>query len=259
MYELPDVTFLIAVRIESSDRLHNLQLNTEYLLQHLRTQLLIGEEGPPYHIPNEGVFKSQGTAVVRLPASHPDLFWRTRAVNRLIQASSTPYAASLDADVLFFPSQYAEAYRLLITDLADAVYPFDRPTKRISRSLHARLAKSRDLTPFLSLPDSNSQVATGGCLFFNVARFSHYGLENEHIIGWGPEDNERDVRLRHLGAKLRRISGPLFHLEHRRSRSSRIKHELTEGNEKECARIASMLPGELAVEILTWPWISERF
>jgi hypothetical protein len=178
-------------------------------------------------------------------------------MNQLIQASSTAYAAGLDSDVLFFPSQYRDAYSLLSANLADAVYPFDRPTKRISRSLHARLAQSCDLAPFLQLPDSNSEVATGGCLFFDIARFRSYGLENEHIVGWGPEDNERDVRLRRLGARLRRVHGPLFHLEHRRRRSSRTKHELTEKNEKEHARIASLSSADLAAEILTWPWIGD--
>jgi hypothetical protein len=255
MYQLADVTLLFAVRIESSHRLRNLQLNTQYLLRHLCTHILIGEEGPPYHVSGEGIFMGQGVAVVRLPVSHPNLFWKTRATNQLLQAASTPYAATLDSDVLFFPWQYADAYQLLKANMADAVYPFDRPTKRIARRLHARVAQTCDLSSFTQLPDSNSEVATGGCLFFDVARFRRYGLENERIIGWGPEDNERDVRLRRLGARLRRVSGPLFHLEHRRGLISRVTHELTDTNDKECARIASLNSTDLAAEILTWPWI----
>ena len=258
MYELPDVTLLFAVRIESRHRLRNLQLNTQYLLRHLHTHILIGEEGPPYQVEYAGVFKSERLEVFHLPISHPDLFWRTRSTNLLIQASSTSYAASLDSDVMFFPRQYADAYTLLNANLADAVYPFDRPTKRIARRLHARLGQTCDLTQFVHLPDSNSEVATGGCLFFDVARFQSCGLENERIIGWGPDDNERDLRLRHLGIRLGRVSGPLFHLEHRRGRPSRTMHDLTETNEKECARIASLASIDLAAEILSWPWIREQ-
>lgn len=257
MYELPDVTLLFQVRIDSPHRLRNLQLNIQYLIRHLHVPILIGEEGPPYHITGRGILRSQGVRIVQVPISYPDLFWRTHVTNILIKTSSTPYAASLDCDVLFFPWQYAEAYRLLSSGLADTVYPFDKPTKRVTRCLHPSLARTCDLSLFAQLPDSNGEVATGCCLFFDVIRFRQFGLENEHIIGWGPEDNERDVRLRHLGARLCRISGPLFHLEHRRSLASRMKHQMTEANEKEFARIASLRPRNLSAEILTWPWTRE--
>jgi len=255
MRDLSDATFLIPVRIESPHRLRNLELNTRYLRHHFNTNILIGEEGPPYCAADSSVLRTPGVVVIRLPILNPDLFWRTRATNRLVYFSSTPYAASLDADVLFLPQQYAKAYQLLKTNMADAVYPFAMPTKRIPRHLHVHLFRTCDLRPFYQFPNSNDAVATGGCLFFDVARFRHYGVENERIVGWGPEDIERDVRLRRLGARIRRAPGPLFHLEHRRGRTSRTVHEFSRVNENECARIASLEPTDLAAEVLTWPWI----
>ena len=63
-------------------------------------------------------------------------------------------------------------------------------------------------------------VPVGGAFLANLKSYIDAGLENESFYGWGLEDGERYYRWENLGYKIKRVSGPLFHLSHSRGMNS---------------------------------------
>ena len=59
----------------------------------------------------------------------------------------------------------------------------------------------------------------GWLLLYTENDYVAAGMDNEVFRSWGPEDIERVKRFEILGYKIRRIPGPLFHLDHERNES----------------------------------------
>ena len=99
---------------------------------------------------------------------------------------------------------------------------------------------------------------TARCVFLRRTAFFEAGMENEHFRAWGLEDDERVVRFTHLGLKVERVSGPLFHLEHPRPLDQvGPGNPCYQANDQEYQKVIRMNPGELRAYIATWPWLAE--
>jgi hypothetical protein len=89
---------------------------------------------------------------------------------------------------------------------------------------------------------------------WNVAAFIEAGTENENFKSWGFEDDERFERFTKLGMNVKRASGVLYHIAHRRGIHSRPNALYTPSNQAEYERISVMSRDELREEIRSWPW-----
>jgi len=64
------------------------------------------------------------------------------------------------------------------------------------------------------------QSYCGHCQFFNTDDYRFGGMENEHFISFGPEDQERCMRFQKMGYKVLWMDNIVYHLEHRRTNNS---------------------------------------
>lgn len=259
-HDLRDMTFCIPVKIDSEDRKRNLRTAVGYLLKHFDTQVVVLEEGGPLVAEILGPLHRQ--IIYQYVPSDPvqDCFHRTRHVNAMVRDHvRTPLLCIYDADVLMHPQQYLEGAALL-REGCDLVYPFDgrfwdiiEPSKLTSIVSELELGV---VTPAMCngiYPYTNEQpLSVGACIFFRRDSFVRGGMENEHFVSWGPEDQELQHRFLTLGYRVERVtSGSVYHLHHQLNEGSRYRA----GNFQEFDKVRAMDGEQLRAYVQTWPWV----
>ncbi len=96
--------------------------------------------------------------------------------------------------------------------------------------------------------------SVGGAVMFNKESFVDGGMENEYFISFGPEDCERHDRFKTLGYDIRRVGGPLYHMNHHVGENSSPRNPHFRANVDEQEKIHNMAREELRAYIDTWPW-----
>jgi hypothetical protein len=132
-----DLTVLIPVRIDSSDRLRNLVTCTNALLSAMTARIVVGIGDPDVvleHLDPRVVIQK-----VHDPIDRP--FHRTRINNDLARAATTANIAIVDTDVVVPQSQWQLALDSLRADEADLVYPFDGRMVEVSYGCHSWLER----------------------------------------------------------------------------------------------------------------------
>ena len=253
--DLADLTFIIPVRIESIERLENLQAATDYLLKHFRTRIFVLEAASR----NNGFLKKCLSPEIEIffVEDNDAIFHRTKYLNILTRKVFTPFIAVWDSDVLVAQDQIIAALDSLKQNTVDFIFPYDGmfldtgPENRNNflRSGNLPLLESKISTMF----PLYGYHASGGGFMANCTAYREVGMENENFYGWGPEDGERVKRWDILELKANRVKGPMFHLSHPRGVNSgaRTEEALKEGIE-EYLRICRMSKEELQNEILLW-------
>lgn len=250
---LPDVTFLISVRIDSEERLENLSIILKYLDKYFNTHILIAEADA---IPKVGHLSLPDSCNHIFYRDNEPVFHHTKYNNLMTVESDTPIIAIYDTDVIFSVNQILKAVNVIRSGNADYVSPYDGTFMSVDRLFKAMFGKLLD--PEL-LQRNTGKFGTGtyrswgGAAFLNKSAFMAAGMDNEKIDSWGPEDIERMKRMQILGYKVKRITGPLFHLPHPSNPNSgyhdlNIRIRLME----EYLKVCSMKKEELIEYIHTW-------
>lgn len=246
---MTNTTFIIPVKYDHPDREQNLCAVMDYLRKNFDYPIIIGE-----------VQTKQFNYFTKAEYIHFDLpnFHRTKALNELTKAAKTPYVFNYDADVIIPVGQLKTAVKWL-QEGADIVYPFDGTHACVERYDAQDFFTSLDTKDF-KLGSRyrnwhNPTKSVGGAIGYNVESFWKAGGENENFISYGPEDSERFYRYTTLGLDVRRVPGPLYHIEHHKSLDSCNKHPLFQANENEWQRVKKMNKEQLQTEINNWPWI----
>lgn len=245
-----DTTFTIPVRIDSPERLRNLEIATRYLHKFFYANILIGEDSPTPILKNYG--KNGGYIHYK---NDDELFHRTKILNNLAFASSTPFIVNFDADIIIPPSQIISGLDLLRENKADMVLPYngealniiDKKVTHFGKTLELRDIKKGDTYEM-------NKNALGGAVMWNKKTFIKFGMENENFKNWGYEDNERMSRAQKLGLRIYRIPGKLFHLDHKRDDKVNFTHKYADQNRKELGKIGKMSGKEIMEYIKTWEW-----
>lgn len=219
--DLSDFTFLMPLRIDSTERKENADTVARYIFQHFRTSFIVLEaDSERRYFPefNDDGFRYE------FVNDNDDIYRKTVWINRLLAMTDTPYAAIWDADAIAPPLQIIESAEELRRSRAVMSLPYDGrfySADKVSCSLFKRMLNIGILTTRIEVMDLlYSYRAVGGAYMVNREQFIEAGGENENFIGWGPEDYEHVKRMEVLGLPVHYADGPLFHLWHQRGKNS---------------------------------------
>lgn len=250
MIDLSDVTFCIPIRVDFPERLENLKLLIEYLQHHFKTHIHVWEDGPTALGNMEGITHT-------FSHNTSPLFYKTRILNQLCKSTTTEIIVNpYDCDVLLPVERYVQAVEDIRSGRADAVYPYDGVFVNVNRDWIPSIREQKGLghitDGYIISPHS-----FGGCMFWRKSKLIEFGMQNEHFLSWGPEDNEIYERAICLGAKIERLPGVIYHMDHRRGINSGHTNPFVNMNDQEYARIKSLSSEVLREEVQTWPWVQD--
>ena len=232
------VTAIIPVRIDSPERLRNLQTSVNFLLRFFDFKIIIKEVDVVQNV----FFENTDRVKYIFEFSENDYFHRTKILNDMIKMVDTQYTINYDCDILLPQKNCYESLQLL-NEGYDLVYPYKKGIFLSSWSF-----KQEDLSKFLSEENTNSlsfflnkyqlnslkpgldifkklnigTIHSIGCVqFFNTESYKKGFGENELFVDWGPEDQERLYRFYILGYKVGwNKDGSICHMSHPPSKST---------------------------------------
>ncbi len=248
--DLLDMTFTIPVKFDHKDRKDNLALSLCLLQMSFASNYIVCEQG--------GKWFEQFKEYSNYMRSTATVFHRTKMLNEMCRASSTPYIANWDCDVIVPPLQVYLA-AMTLRQGADMVYPYGGAFARMPRAQwFPVIEKGLDIglvgnTVFRGR--TVEEHSAGGAVFWNKDSFIRAGMENEHMISFGPEDGERLDRAKCLGLNVIRIDGTLFHMNHYVGPDSSPKNPHFHANAQEQRKIHNMSREQLEEYIATWKWV----
>ncbi len=254
---IENTTFVVPLRIESTDRLRNVIVSTCYLLENTDATVIIKE-----------VDTASTFAVTALPQirecvgdknaekllsvfekSDDKFFHRTRILNDMTMMSTTPVVVNYDCDILLPLSSYEDSEKLIMDGTYDVVYPYGDGNWQYQVFADDDLVSGFINDEYnLSVLEQKSKIYDakyGFCQFFNREKYIEGGLENENFIAYGYEDNERWYRFNTMGYNVGRLDAHIYHLEHARTANSWFTNPYIEKNKNLYERIQGMNREEL--------------
>jgi len=247
--DLTQATFIIPIRIESSDRLRNVITSTAFLLENFDTNIIIKE------VDSESIFESQALPILKdildvnvnvnhiFEKSDEPLFHRQRVLNEMIVESDTEIVVNYDCDVLLPLDSYYKAYQSVLHHTHDVIYPYGQGMYQYQvRATDEVVSKFLETGNFDNLKKySNLHTSDfGWAQFFNRQVYIDGGMENENFKAYAPEDKERFYRFTTLGYNVGRVNNHVYHLEHSRGENSWFNNPHMNSNMNEWEKIQMM-------------------
>lgn len=118
---LDQVSFLLPIRIDSDERLENLQLVTSYLYHYFDTEVIVMEADVTNKVDAE---KLSPNVVYHFVEDCNPLFRRTHYNNKMIALSKTPYICLYDTDVILSTNNIVKAVEALRQKKCVVSYPY---------------------------------------------------------------------------------------------------------------------------------------
>ena len=237
MINLDDLTIIIPVKIESSDRYHNLKTVLGYINHHFKTNVKIIEESPDESkIDFLDDFKNLSIdyKFCQVPASEP--YHRTKYLNEMIFSTTTKVVSNYDSDVFFPVQTYVDVVNSIVNSEFDFVYPY--LLGQGQKQLYYSKWYENKFAQWIYYPmwkfiqdwnishfdnDENVKMwasAYGHSVFASTEKYKEAFGENEEFISYGPEDQERSYRFQKLGYNVKWYDGYVYHIEHSRTNDS---------------------------------------
>jgi hypothetical protein len=247
--DLKEATFIIPIRIESSDRLRNVITTTAFLLENFDTNLLIKE------VDSESIFQRDALPILNdildveinvrhiFEKSNDPLFHRQKVLNEMIKESTTKIVVNYDCDVLLPLDSYHEAYQSILHHTHDVIYPYGQGMYQRQVSVTDEVVSQFLQTGDFGYLEKNSKTHTsdfGWVQFFNRQVYIDGGMENENFKAYAPEDKERFYRFTTLDYNVGRINEVVYHLEHSRGHNSWFSNPYMQSNMNEWEKIQMM-------------------
>ncbi|MHA2084688.1 MAG: galactosyltransferase-related protein [Candidatus Thorarchaeota archaeon] len=247
--DLSKATFIIPIRIESSDRLRNVIATTAFLLENFDTNIIIKE------VDSESVFEKEALPILKnildvdvdvnhiFEKSDAPLFHRQKVLNEMIMEADTEIVINYDCDVILPIESYQQAYESILDGTYDVVYPYGQGTYQYqvpaSDEVVSHFLETGDFG-YLKGRSKNHTSDFGWVQFFNRQVYIDGGMENENFKAYAPEDKERFYRFNTLGYNVGRIDDSVYHLEHARGENSWFSNPHMSSNMGEWEKIQSM-------------------
>lgn len=254
MMNLKESTFIIPIRIESSDRLRNVITTVAFLLENFDTNIIIKE------VDSESVFRKQALPILKdileveininhiFEQSNSTSFHRQKVLNEMIMESKTKVIVNYDCDVLLPLESYKIAYDMIMNDEIDVIYPYGQGMyQKQVRATDEVVSNFLETTDYQYLDEvSNLHTSDFGWVqFFNRQVYIDGGMENENFVAYAPEDKERFYRFTTLGYNVGRIDDFVYHLEHSRTHNSWFNNPHMKKNMDLWERIQRMSKNQL--------------
>lgn len=249
---LTDFTFIIPFKYDCNEREKNLNFIIKYLKSFFNTNIIVGEEGGERRLN----FFSENVEHLFFPSENP-FFHRTKILNKLTRRVKTKFLVNYDLDVLSNPADIFYGAQILRRADKDIVFPHNRECIMMTREKSESAIKKID---FFKIYKTKNYLNTlfpvyGGAVMENKKKFIACGMENENFVSWGPEDVEREYRLKKLGLKIGYTIHPLIHLYHPGDAEKKT-HAHYKKNIAELSAIKKMGRDELRRYIKQWKWIN---
>jgi hypothetical protein len=238
MINLDELTIVIPVKIESSDRYNNLKTVLGYINHHFKTNIKIIEESPD-NPKIDFLDNFQNLSIdykfYQVPSNEP--FHRTKYLNEMIFSTNTKVVSNYDSDVFFPVQTYVDVVNSIINGEFDFVYPYllGQGQKQLyySKWYESKFAQWTPMWKFIQdwdiniFDDDSEHVkmwasAYGHSIFADTNKYKAAFGENEEFISYGPEDQERAYRFQKLGYNVNWYNGYVYHIEHMRTNDSSI-------------------------------------
>lgn len=249
-YDLSDFTFIIPIRVDTSDRIDNVLIVVKYITNYFSTNILILEADGFQHLNTETFPIEVEYCFIK---DEKDQFHRTHYINEMIKRSRTTYIGIWDVDVIIPIQQIIESVLLLKKRKCFVVIPYDGSCYGLNYYEKVQFGNTLNLETLKG--ELYAEHACGGALMIDKESFLEAGMCNEYLTSWGPDDVEQRKRLEILGYEIKRISGGLYHLPHSKGiNSGYYNYEERIRLIGEYVKVASMTRGELKKYIDTWPW-----
>jgi hypothetical protein len=265
--DLKNITFIIPIRIDSSDRLRNIFLTVSYLINNFDTNIIIKESDKQSlytkYLSDKLVSKNIKYIYEKNTYDH---FHRTRLLNDMILESNTEIVCNYDADIILPLNSYVIS-KILLESGYDIVYPFKHGIESEKKVLFAEninYLKDTDKLIDHEFIKNNLDINIlennyffnhnafgqgfadfGMCQFFKRNVYIEGFLENEDFVSYAPEDKERYYRFKELGYKICRVDNSAFHLEHARNHNSSSSNPYMQHNNNLWSFLGSLKKEEI--------------
>lgn len=219
-WDTSQITAIIPVRIDSVERLRNIQTVLRFIRNEYDCKVIITESDEKQKITPGSIPEILDANVqYKFVKSSSEYFHRTRFLNDMLLQVQTPYVANWDCDMLICSNTMKEVC-FLLEQGHDMIYPYCRgalidnnlkqpkiaqivsnPTSKNLANCTITSVKSGGIS---WLKDKGiAGIWTTGCLqFFKTQSYIDGYGENEEFIDYGPEDYERFLRFHLLGYKI---------------------------------------------------------
>ena len=228
--DLKDCTFIIPIKIESTDRLRNVITVICYIASNFDTNIIVKE------VDTESRFDKDALPQIKeycedvscikyiFEKSDNPIFLREKILNEMLVLTKTKVVVNYDCDVVFPLESYEESYQRIMNDQSDMIYPYGEGPWQ-----YKIFADDEMVTEFLNNDCNfdilrnrsyNDNAGFGWVQFLNRDIYFEGGMENENFMGSAPDDYERAHRFKTLGYRVDRINNFICHLEHSRGMNS---------------------------------------
>lgn len=242
-YHLKNTSFLIYVRIDSEDRLINLELVLKHITRYFNTTIYLLEVDSSPKITSS--FIKKHNIEYEFFEDVNEVFHTTKYRNYLLKRCKTAHFFIYDTDIIVNPEAVIKSQEYLINYPNENVliYPYNGDFYNISKQHRDEYALTSDYD-FLKKKEKEYlpwfKYSTGGVFGGKKTAFQNYNIDNERIYGWGPDDKERYYRLKRKGFEIKRVDYPLYHLHHQRNNNSMPRNEeIKKNNQLEYLKIFS--------------------
>jgi len=253
---IENTTFIVPLRIETPDRLRNVIVSTCYLLDNTDCKVIIKEvdtastfAATALHQIRECVGERADGLTHVFEQSNEQIFHRTKILNDMTMMAETPVVVNYDCDILLPLTAYDDSEKYIMDGTYDVVYPYGDGDWQYQVFADDDLVSRfiNDKYDFSVLREKSKvyDAKYGFCQFFNREKYIEGGLENEHFIAYGYEDNERWYRFNTMGYNVGRLDSFVYHLEHARTANSWFTNPYIEKNKTLYEKINGMNREEL--------------
>lgn len=231
-----NVTAIIPIRIDSPERLKNINTTISFLLKFYNCKIIVKEVDA-----NQKVFLKNNPRLTYIFEQTNDLsyFHRTKILNDMLFLVETKYTINYDCDILI-PQENMYKTLKMLEEGYDFVFPYAKGTfltywdfndQQIEKILSdtdtswlSYLLKKYPIStihPGLEVfkkLNLGKIITAGGIQFIKTDSYKKAFGENESFIDWGPEDQERLYRFFILGYKIGWIDfNCVIHMNHPKS------------------------------------------
>ena len=267
--DLSNATFIIPIRIESSDRLRNVITSVCYLNSMFNTTIMVHEMDGTARFRDEALpqikeFCDGDVGQIQYHFENNDNphFHRQRILNDMLMRSETKVVVNYDCDILLPLKSYLTAYKMIMEDKAHVVYPYgDGNYQKQVFATDGLVSRFLNENFDLSVFDEKSRpfmAKYGFVQFFNRGVYIEGGMENENFVAYAPEDVERYHRFKSFGYNVQRVDNLVYHLEHSRTINSSNANPFAANNHGEWAKAQQMSPAQYKKYLYEQPYYKRR-